>query len=79
MTVKVEAKNHLSDSFYITPSFARQVMTRRETRETLLATQGRILACGEMWDVMVKHLGAGMYGVTAGRTWRPKTLRKDSK
>ncbi len=65
----VQSVNHLTDSFYTTPQFARQIMTYKEWQETAKATQCRILACGETYEITVKHKGGGMYEVTAGLTY----------
>ena len=63
--------SHLSDSFYTTPSYARTVMSYKEWQETARATQGRILSCGEMFELTAKHMGGGMYEVRLNRTyWR---------
>ncbi len=56
--------NHLPDSFYVSPNFARTTMTRKQLRETLLATDGRILTCGRLRPIASKHIGAGIYEVT---------------
>jgi len=45
------------------PGLASKVMTTEQLRETLLATGGDILACGEIWDIKNEHLGAGVYKV----------------
>lgn len=58
------AKSHLPRSFYTVPGQGFTTMTRSELRETLLATDGQILARGNVWDVVAKHLGAGIYRVT---------------
>ena len=59
--------NHLSDNFYTVPHLARTTMTRKELKETLLDTEGCILANGSMWDIVSKHLGVGVYRVTLKR------------
>lgn len=61
----VKPINHLNSSFYITPKVTRQVMTYRHWQETAMATQCRILSCGESWELKAKHLGGGMYEVQA--------------
>ena len=58
------AKSYLPRSFYTGPGQGSVTMTRAELRETLLATDGQILARGNVWDVVAKHLGAGIYRVT---------------
>lgn len=55
--------SHLTDNFYTMPKYASKVMTKKELRETLLATSGWIFACGEAYDVKNEHLGAGVYKV----------------
>jgi hypothetical protein len=62
---KPEPKNHLNDNFYTTPKFASQVMTYRQWQETALATQGKIISCGETQILHAKHMGGGMYIITA--------------
>lgn len=59
--------NHLSDNFYTIPHLARQTMTTRHLKETLLHTDGSILANGSMWEIISKHLGAGVHSVTLKR------------
>lgn len=59
-----EPKNHLSVNHYTMPNRITQTMTRKELKETLLATDGWVMACGELWDIKSKHLGAGVYAVT---------------
>jgi len=72
MTTTVERRNHLGDNFYTMPRFAYTTMTKRQVQETLLYTEGRVMACGEMWDVVSRHLGAGMYRVSL-RKWEPSS------
>lgn len=40
-------------------------MDKAELKEMLLETGGTILRRGKMVDIVVKHLGAGVYKVTA--------------
>jgi len=49
------------------PHLAQMTMTKKQLRETLLYTDGSILANGRMWDIISKHLGAGVYKVTLKR------------
>ncbi len=56
--------NHLSNSFYSLPDLARQTMTRKQVRETLLDTTGKILTCGRLRTLSTKHIGAGIYEVS---------------
>jgi len=53
--------NHLPDWCYIPGNTT--TMTRKQLRETLLATAGKCMAQGRMCDVTSKHLGAGVYRV----------------
>ncbi len=61
----IQPHNHLKDSFYTTPKFARQMMTLKQWKETCLATDGRILACGETYELHASSRGGGMYEVRA--------------
>ena len=65
MTTSVGPISHLTNNFYTTTKLARQVMTYREWQETAKATQCRILALGESWELKARHLGGGMYEITA--------------
>ncbi len=57
--------NHLPISFWQIPDHARVTLTRSELKETLLYhSDGRILACGYLWDIRSRSLGAGVYAVT---------------
>ena len=56
--------NRLHDIFYTMPNVANQTMTRKELKETLLDTGGKILACGRLRNIKSEHLGAGVYRVT---------------
>lgn len=56
--------NHLPNAAYQMPATWYGTMTTKQLRETLLATDGRVLACGELCDVVGKSLGAGVYRVT---------------
>ncbi len=56
--------NWLKDSFYTTPKFAHQVMSLKQWKETLRATEGNILSCGETWKLKQEYLGGGMRDVT---------------
>ena len=61
-------KNHLSNNFYVIPHIAAMTMTRKQLKETLLYTDGKIIACGYMYDIKSKHIGAGVYSVTLKKT-----------
>lgn len=55
--------NHLSTNFYTMPGGYSTTMTRKQLKETLLATDGWVLSCGYCWDIRSKSLGAGVYKV----------------
>jgi hypothetical protein len=64
--------NHLPQSFYtMNPDLCRTTLTSEQLRETLLATDGQIIAHGELFDLKTRHLGAGIYEVRLGR-WKVK-------
>jgi hypothetical protein len=55
--------NYLPDNFYLMPRFAHTTLTREELKQTLLYTEGWITACGCIWDIVSKPVGAGVYYV----------------
>ena len=54
----------LPEVFYVSPAFARVTMKKKDLNELLLATDGWISANGQMYDIISKHIGAGIYKVT---------------
>jgi hypothetical protein len=56
--------NHLGDNFYVIPGTAMTTMTTKQFQETLLVTEGSIIARGQLWDIKGESLGAGVYRVT---------------
>ena len=65
----IQPHNHLKDQFYITPKLARQMMSGKQWRETALATDGRILATGETYELYAESRGGGMYEIKARLTY----------
>ena len=61
---EIEAYNHLEDNMYVFPKVAKQVMTDKQVKETLLATNNFITAGGSCWRLNIKNIGAGMKEVT---------------
>ena len=55
--------NHLRNNFYTMPRYANTTMTTKELKETLLATDGQILACGYLFEIKNKKIGPGVYRV----------------
>lgn len=64
MSKDINPKNHLSNNMYAYPGIAKQVMTTEQVQETLLATDNSVFACGYMWALKVKDIGAGMKEIT---------------
>lgn len=60
-----EPISYLTNNFYTTPKLSRQIMTYKEWQSTAKATQCKIISCGETWNLHVKHIGGGIYEVTA--------------
>lgn len=50
------------------PKLASTTMDKKDLKELLLSTEGRVIACGVLYDIKAKHLGAGVYQVTLKRT-----------
>ena len=58
------AKDHLPESFYtMNAAYVTTTLTKKQLRETLLATNGRIFNKGYFYNLCTKHLGAGVYKV----------------
>lgn len=53
--------NHLPSSFYSFPRFANTTMIKSEVQETLLETDGFIMANGSLWNIKTEELGAEIY------------------
>lgn len=43
-------------------------MERRDVKELLMETGGNMLACGRLYDIVAKDIGAGVYKVTLALT-----------
>ena len=56
--------NTLNDNFYRVPDIASQTVTRKELKQMLLDTGGKILTCGRLREIQSKHLGVGVYRIT---------------
>jgi hypothetical protein len=57
----------LPNIFYAMPRTAHTTMDRKDLKELLLETGGQTLACGRLWEIKAKHLGAGVYKVSLTR------------
>lgn len=51
-------------NFYTMPKFANMTIDKKDLKELLLNTGSDIIACGSLWDIVTKHLGAGVYKVS---------------
>ena len=49
--------------FYTMPNMAHTTMDRKDLKELLLSTGGSVIACGRLYDIKTKNLGAGVYKV----------------
>lgn len=56
-------KNHLPQNAYTMPGVWSGTLTAKELRETLLATDGWVFACGLSYDIKSERVGAGVYRV----------------
>lgn len=43
------------------PTYGHGTVERKELKEIMLQTGGEMMACGELWEIKSKHLGAGVY------------------
>jgi len=53
----------LPTNFYTMPQYASMTMDSKDLKELLLSTNGWVTACGEIYDIKTKPLGAGVYKV----------------
>lgn len=60
MKTELEPFNHLENRMYTFPTIARQIMTTKQVKQTLLATNNFIMACGKGWKLKIENIGAGM-------------------
>lgn len=60
--------------FYHHPELAEMVMNRKDLHELLMHTSGRMLAEGTLWEIVSKHIGAGVYRVTV-KQWKNPARR----
>lgn len=56
-------KNHLNENHYRNPGICKQAMSTRQLKETLLVTNGQVLACGRSWNIKSQKIGPGVYRV----------------
>ena len=54
----------LPENFYTMPTQARAMLDSKELRDVLRQTGGSIIACGRLYNIVTKNMGAGMYKVT---------------
>jgi len=55
--------NHLANHLASMPTVAHGVLTRKALRVLLLDTGGELMAGGCLYNIVSKHLGAGVYDV----------------
>jgi hypothetical protein len=63
----MKAEVHRQLNFLASMPRGHTTMDRDDTRELLLETGGTMLACGTLYDIETKHLGAGVYRVSLKR------------
>lgn len=64
----------LPDTFYRTPKIANITIATKDLTRLLLEKNGRIMACGSMWDIKSKSIGPGVY-----RVWLTEWVPEESK
>jgi len=63
MSMKISPKNHLSQNAWIMPHSYETSMSLKSLQETMLATDGQILANGHFWTIHSKRMCPGVYKV----------------
>ena len=56
--------NKLPNSFYVYPNLATTTMSSEDLKETLLSTDGTIIAHGRLREIRSESLGVGVYRVS---------------
>ena len=51
-------------NFYTMPKLASMTIDSKDLKELLLNTGSDIIACGSLYNIVTKHLGAGVYKIT---------------
>lgn len=46
------------------PDYGNTTMDRKDTHELLMDTGGCVLACGRLYNIVAKDIGAGVYKVS---------------
>lgn len=46
------------------PKWFEDTVDKKQLKEILMETGGNIIACGYVWDIKSKHLGAGVYKIS---------------
>ena len=57
--------DHVDIRHLYSSSIAEMTVTRSQLRRVLLDTGGTIIRAGNLCDLVAKHLGAGVYRLTA--------------
>lgn len=63
----VPVEYRLPDIFYRKPEAARTVATTAQLRAVLLHNEGRLIACGYVWDIKNRRIGPGVYEITLAK------------
>lgn len=67
---------YLPEVFYSMPQHANTTMARKDLKELLLNTDGYAFIQGRMYDIVPKHIGAGVYRVTVKDRYKPEPTLK---
>lgn len=62
--MKREPRNHLPDVFWMKPQTATVTLTTKQVQDTMIATDGVVIANGRLWDIKTKRLAPGVYRVS---------------
>jgi len=62
-----DVMNHLPTSFYVYPGVAKTTMTKAQAQETLIDTDGIIMANGHVWTIKAVDLGADVFQLSLER------------
>ena len=58
----------LPNNFYVYPHIATTTIENKELKELLLETEGWVMACGRIWNIMTKQLNTDVYKIWLERS-----------
>ena len=71
LTPDEKRRSSLLDHLAGMPRYGHGTATTREVRQIMLDTGGEMMACGHLYDIVAKSLGAGVHRISLRRKEYP--------